>query len=80
MGGGESVNAKGADFKIEYTVQELLIRIMKVERLVDKVQDFSGTNKEMANIMSEIASINNELKRGTTVASPTSFKAPSQRY
>ena len=57
-----------------------MIRIMKVERLVDKVQDFSGTNKEMANIMSEIASINNELKRGTTVASPTSFKAPSQRY
>jgi|LakMenEpi03Aug12_release.lakeMendotaPanAssembly.Ray.scaffolds.fasta_scaffold5452077_1 hypothetical protein len=53
---------------------------MKVERLVDKVQDFSGTNKEMANIMNEIASMNNELKRGMSVASPTSVKVPSQRY
>ena len=46
-----------AERKISYDVDELFLRILKVERLAEKVKDFTSA-KEMQGIMSEINAIN----------------------
>ena len=51
-----------AERKISYDVDELFLRIVKVERLAEKVKDFTSA-KEMQGIMSEINAINQTLSR-----------------
>lgn len=55
--------------KITYDVNELYLRILKVERMADKVKDFTSA-KEMSNIMSDINAINQTL--GSRVKTPNS--------
>lgn len=49
-----------ADKRISYDVDELFLRILKVERMAEKVKDFTSA-KEMQNIMSDITAINQTL-------------------
>lgn len=50
-----------AEKKISYDVDELFLRILKVERTAERVKDFASV-KEMQNIMGDINAINQSLK------------------
>lgn len=50
-----------AEQKVSYDVDELYLRILKVERLADKVKDFTSA-KDMANILGDINAINAQLR------------------
>lgn len=61
------------ELEIEKTVNELelYIRILKVERIVDQSSSLkvsSSSSKDMKEVMNEISSINQEIKRKITSA------------
>ena len=57
-----------------YDADELFYRILRVERMADKVKDFASA-KDMAKIMSDINAINSQLNSGSN---PNS-RAPTQQ-
>jgi hypothetical protein len=48
------------DKKVSYDVDELFLRILKVERTAERVKDFTSA-KEMKDIMGDINAINQSL-------------------
>lgn len=59
--------------QLEFNTNELYIRILKVERLAEKVKEFT-TPKEMENIMSEINQINQTLQKRRSTSSQSQYK------
>lgn len=55
--------------RVSYNADELFYRILRVERMADKVKDFASA-KDMANIMKDINAINSQL--GSRVTSSVS--------
>jgi hypothetical protein len=51
-----------AEKKVSYDVDELFLRILKVERTAERVKDFTSA-KEMQNIMTDINAINQSLQQ-----------------
>jgi len=64
-----------AQRKISYDQDELYYRILRVERMADKVKDYAS-QKDIKNIMSEINAINQQLN-GIAI-SGLSVNAPSR--
>lgn len=65
--------------QVSYDVDELFLRILKVERTAERVKDFTSA-KEMQNIMGDINAINESLKqRSTTPGVPRLSQTQSRQ-
>jgi len=66
-----------AQRKISYDQDELYYRILRVERMADKVKDYAS-QKDIKNIMSEINAINQQLNsRVPTAQSQQRLRTPN---